>query len=164
MAITREPIPYADRCAAGRTLASALATYRDTPGLLVLALPRGGVPAADIDTVLQRERAELMRREQAYRGNRPPLQLAGRTVLLVDDGLATGATMEVAVQVLRAMSPAKLVVAVPVAAPDAAARLRGLADDVICPLLPEHLRAVGLWYRDFSQTTDDEVLTLLGAH
>lgn len=122
------------------------------------------VPAADIDTVLQRECAELMRREHAYRGNRPPLQLAGRTVLLVDDGLATGATMEVAVQALRAMSPAKLVVAVPVAAPDAAARLRGLADDVICPLLPEHLRAVGLWYRDFSQTTDDEVLTLLGAH
>jgi putative phosphoribosyl transferase len=205
---------FANRRDAGRTLASALQQYCQQPDVLVLALPRGGVPVAyevakalgaeldvlvvrklglpfqpevamgaiasggarvlnerliaragvsrqDVDSVLQREQMELQRREQVYRSGRPPLVVCGRTVILVDDGLATGATMEAAIKALRALEPARIVVAVPVAAQDTAQRIRSMADELICLLLPERFMAVGQWYRDFGQTSDDEVLALL---
>lgn len=108
-----------------------------------------------------REGAELARREGLYRAGRPPLQLAGRTALLVDDGTATGATMRVAAQAVRALHPARVVIALPVAPPDTAAALRAEADEVVCLLTPPHFRAVGQFYVDFRQTEDDEVLRLL---
>lgn len=120
-----------------------------------------GVDDADVDRVLQRERRELQRRERRYRGDRSPPDVAGRTVILVDDGLATGSTMLAAVAALRAERPSRIVVAVPVASPDTCAKLRRSADDVICPLTPDPFYAVGLWYEDFSQTTDEEVRDLL---
>jgi predicted phosphoribosyltransferase len=107
------------------------------------------------------ERDELARRERQYRGNRPFPDLTGRTVILVDDGLATGSTMRAAVQALRMEAPAAIVVAVPVAAAEACAAFREVADDIVCAETPEPFRAVGLWYDDFSQTTDDEVHELL---
>ncbi|HXD70077.1 MAG TPA: phosphoribosyltransferase family protein, partial [Gaiellales bacterium] len=103
------------------------------------------------------ERAELDRRERAYRGDRPPLPLAGRTVLLVDDGLATGASMRAAVRAVRAAGPARVVVAVPVAAAETCWSLEAEADEVMCALAPKGFRSVGGWYEDFSTTTDDEV-------
>ena len=206
------PIPYRDRAHAGQVLAEALMSYRDRPGLLVLALPRGGVPVAHavaralgpaldvfvvrklgypgqeevamgaiasggvrvmkvlpglslrqeaVEQATRRERAELVRREALYRGDRPPLQLHGRTVLVVDDGLATGATMEAAVRALRQLGPSHLCVAVPVGAPSSCDALRPLADALVCPAQPEPFRAVSLWYEDFPQTTDQEVRQLL---
>jgi predicted phosphoribosyltransferase len=207
--------PFRDRRAAGRELAQALAGYRGRPDVLVLALPRGGVPvaydvaraldlpldvfmvrklgvpgheelalgalatggvcllnedvvrglrisAAAIDRVIAAEQAELERREAAYRGGRRPPDVAGKTVILVDDGLATGASMRVAVAALRQAKPAKFVVAVPVAAPATCAELRDEVDEVICARTPEPFFAVGLWYEDFSQTSDEEVRDLLG--
>ena len=103
------------------------------------------------------ERAELDRRERAYRGDRPPLPLAGRTVVLVDDGLATGASMRAAVRAVRSAGPARVVVAVPVAAAETCRSLEAEADEVVCPLAPKGFRAVGGWYEDFSATSDDEV-------
>jgi putative phosphoribosyl transferase len=205
-------LPFADRREGGRVLAGALQHLRGRAGLVVLALPRGGVavgyevaraleapldvfvvrklgypgheeyamgaiasggvrvmndvpgpevPAAEIERITRREQAELSRRERLYRGNAPPLALAGRTVVIVDDGLATGATMRAAAQAVRQQGPAHLVVAVPVGAPETCEDLRVVADEVVCPGQPVHFRAVGLWYRDFPQASDDEVRQLL---
>jgi erythromycin esterase-like protein/predicted phosphoribosyltransferase len=111
--------------------------------------------------VVAREQAELVRREQLYRSQRPAVSLAGRTVIVVDDGLATGATMRAAVLAIRKQHPARLVVAVPVGAGDTCQSLRGEADEVVCAAMPEPFRAVGLWYEKFPQASDDEVRTLL---
>jgi putative phosphoribosyl transferase len=205
---------FMDRTDAGRRLAAALSGYAHRPDVLVLALPRGGVPVAfevaraldvpldifivrklgvpgheelamgaiasggvrlvdeaivrqlpiseqDIEAVAKAEQTELERRERQYRGARPLPDVAGRTVILVDDGLATGATMRVAVAALRQEHPARIVVAVPVAPPETCATLRREADEVVCAVIPEPFHAVGLWYEDFTQTTDDEVHDLL---
>jgi predicted phosphoribosyltransferase len=205
---------FIDRRHAGRELAESLARFRGRDDLLVLALPRGGVPvayevaqaldapldvfvvrklgvpgheefamgaiasggvrvvnddvvqglgipASNIDSVARREQAELERREREYRGGRPPPDVAGRTVILVDDGLATGATMLAAVKALRLMQPARIVVAVPAGSPVTCRQLRREADDVICAIEPEPFVAVGVWYADFSQTSDEEVRELL---
>ena len=120
------------------------------------------VSARELEAVVARERAELARREQRYRGGRPPLDLAGRVLILVDDGLATGATMSAAVQAARAGQPKRIIVAVPVASTEAVQSLGALADEVVCLFTPEHFRAVGLWYQDFTQTSDEEVDRLLG--
>jgi predicted phosphoribosyltransferase len=205
---------YPDRREAGRELAARLAAYANRPDLLVLALPRGGVPVAyevaealgapldvflvrklgvpgyeelamgaiasggvrvvndvvvqsvgvseaEIDAAAAREQRELARREATYRGGRPPVDVEGRTVILVDDGLATGSTMRAAVAALRARRPARLVVAVPVGSSDTCRDLDAEADDVVCARTPEPFFAVGAWYDDFSQTTDDEVRELL---
>jgi putative phosphoribosyl transferase len=119
------------------------------------------VPRAVIDAVVREERAELDRRERAYRDGRAPVPVAGRVAVLVDDGLATGATMRAAVLAVRRLHPARVVVAVPVGAREACDALRQVADDVVCVSTPDPFRAVGLWYADFSQTTDDEVRALL---
>jgi predicted phosphoribosyltransferase len=209
------PDPYGNRREAGVTLAAQLQAYAARPDVVVLALPRGGVPVAYevarslhapldvflvrklgvpgheelamgaiasggvrvlnadivqwygiappiIEAIAQAEGAELERRETAYRDNRPPVELHGRTVLLIDDGLATGSTMKAAVQAVRAHGPARIVVAVPVGAADTCRDLGGVADEVVCAQTPRDFRAVGLWYRDFSQTTDEEVRELLG--
>jgi predicted phosphoribosyltransferase len=208
------PRVYRDRTEAGRVLAERLGTYADRPELIVLALPRGGVPVgyevaralhapldvfivrklgvpgheelamgavatggvrvlndqvvrglgipdSVIDAVASWELEELRRRERLYRGDRPPPDVRGKTVILVDDGLATGSTMLAAVRALRQQQPARIVVAVPIAAPDTCELLRAEVDDVVCAVTPEPFYAVGLWYRDFSQTTDEEVRELL---
>lgn len=116
-----------------------------------------GVPRSAVDAAVERELAEVRRRELAYRGNRPPLDLRGAVALLVDDGVATGATVRAAVQAARAAGAAEVVVAVPVGAPDSLARIAQVADAVVCPLRPQQLSSVGEWYVDFSQTSDDEV-------
>lgn len=205
---------FANRVDAGKRLARDLEDYAGKAGLLVLGLPRGGVPVAaevakaleapldvflvrklgvpghaelamgaiaeggvqvlddrlirnlgiaraSIDLTAARERAELDRRERQFRGSRPPPVIAGRTVIVVDDGLATGATMEAALKALRTMGPAALVAAAPIGAPDTCQRLQQYADRVVCPETPRDLGAVGLWYDDFSQTTDEEVTELL---
>ena len=120
-----------------------------------------GIAPSQIEAVAVREQAELERRERSYRGERPPAPLHGRTVLLVDDGLATGATMRAAVRSLRAHDPARIVVAVPGGAAETCAALRSEADEVVCARSPEAFEAVGAWYEDFSQTSDDEVRDLL---
>lgn len=208
---------YADRRQAGRVLASALCEYASKQDIVVLALPRGGVPVAHevanrlcapldvfvvrklgvpgyedlamgalasggvivlnegavqylgipddrIDAVVEREGEELARRERAYRGDRPALDVTGKTVLLVDDGLATGATMRAAIEGLRRRSPAHIVVAVPIAAPATCEELRAEVDDVVCAATPEPFHSVGQWYVDFSQTTDEEVREILDLH
>jgi predicted phosphoribosyltransferase len=208
------PRVYRDRTEAGRVLAERLGAYADRPEVIVLALPRGGVPVgyevaralhapldvfivrklgvpgheelamgavatggvrvlndqvvrglgipdSVIDAVASWELEELRRRERLYRGDRPPPDVRGKTVILVDDGLATGSTMLAAVRALRQQQPARIVVAVPIAAPDTCELLRAEVDDVVCAVTPEPFYAVGLWYRDFSQTTDEEVRELL---
>jgi predicted phosphoribosyltransferase len=114
-----------------------------------------------IESVTAREQLELERRERAFRGNKPPLDVKGKTVIVVDDGLATGSTMRAAVGALRQMEPRAIVVAVPVASSSACEDLRSEADDVVCLSTPEPFQAVGLWYDDFDQTTDQEVHNLL---
>jgi putative phosphoribosyl transferase len=206
--------PFADRAAAGRVLAEKLSAYAGRDDVIVLALPRGGVPVAyevaralpaPLDVFLVRklgapgheelamgaiasgdvvvmndevlkamqvsdefiaatidsERQELARRELAYRGDRSPIDVRGRTVILIDDGLATGSTMRAAVTAVRRLHPARIIVAVPIGAPSTCAEFRSIADDVICAVTPEPFRAVGMWYDDFSQTDDDEVSDLL---
>ncbi len=206
--------PFRDRAEAGRVLAGLLAEYAGRDDVIVLALPRGGVPVAyavaqalnaPLDVFLVRklgapgheelamgaiasgdvvvmndevlkamdvqadeildaiaeERRELARREEAYRDGRPPVNVRGQTVILIDDGLATGSTMRAAVTALRRQVPARIVVAVPVGAASTCAELQSIADDCICAITPEPFRAVGLWYDDFSQTEDDEVAELL---
>jgi predicted phosphoribosyltransferase len=207
-------LPFENRGQAGRMLAVQLAEYRGRPDVLVLGLPRGGVPVAfevaqalgapldvylvrklgvpghaelamgaiasggvrvvnqamlrslrispqQLDAVIRAEEAELRRQERVYRGDRPPPDVSGRTAILVDDGLATGATMQAAVAALRSAGPKEVVVAVPVAPPETCAELEAEADRVVCALTPEPFYAVGAWYRDFSQTSDDEVRELL---
>jgi predicted phosphoribosyltransferase len=206
--------PFHDRSEAGRVLAEYLSAYAHRPDVLVLALPRGGVPVAFevaraldapldvflvrklgvpgheelamgaiatggmrvlndevlrgagipsqiVDTVATREQRELERRERAYRDGRPAPTVAGRTVILVDDGLATGATMRAAVAALRLQTPARIVVAVPVAAPQTRDEFRSEVDEIVCALTPDPFWAVGFWYEEFSATTDDEVRDLL---
>lgn len=208
--------PFLHRRAAGQALAGLVQPLRDRPRLLVLGLPRGGVPVAyevaralnapldvllvrklghphheelamgaiasgdilvwnpeilgaggisqaQIDRVLRRERAELERRERTYRGEAPPLALTGATVLLVDDGLATGATMEAAVRAVKSQRPGYLVVAVPVCSTEAAARIHALVDDFIALRTSDQFGSVGQFYLDFGQTEDREVRELLAA-
>lgn len=205
---------FRDRVDAGRRLAARLARYAGRDDVIVLALPRGGVPVGyevarslnvaldvfvvrklgipwheelamgalasggvrllnddiieaagiqpvEINEVTRREQAELERRELQYRGDRKFPDLTGKTVILVDDGLATGSTMRVAVTALRKEGPTRIVVAVPVAAIETCAAFRDVADEIVCELTPEPFAAVGLWYDDFSQTTDEEVHDLL---
>lgn len=116
---------------------------------------------ATIDAVAEAEGEELRRRDRVYRGERPFPALGGNQVIIVDDGLATGSTMQAAVEAVRRQSPARIVVAVPVGAPETVVHLQTLADEVVCPFQPEYLSAIGRWYVDFSQTTDEEVLDLL---
>lgn len=207
---------YRDRTEAGRELAQKLAEYRGRGDVVVLGLPRGGVPVAfevaaalhapldvfvvrklgtpgqpelamgaiasggvrvlnhdvvralgipdfKIEEVAQAEGEELRRREQQYRGSRPPLDVRDKTVILVDDGLATGSTMRAAAAALKQAGARKIVVAVPVAAEQSCAAVRSDVDDLVCAAMPEPFWAVGQWYRDFDQTTDDEVRSLLEA-
>jgi putative phosphoribosyl transferase len=207
-------LPFEDRTQAGRLLGEALADYAKRSDVVVLALPRGGVPVgfevarmidAPLDIMLVRklgtpgqeelamgaiasggvcvlnpdivavidisqeaiedvaatERQELERRERAYRGNKPPPAVENHCIILVDDGLATGASMLAAVSALRQRKPASIVVAIPVAPPDTVQRLKQEADEVVCLATPEPFSAVGRWYREFSQTSDDEVKSLL---
>jgi putative phosphoribosyl transferase len=204
--------PFRDRRQAGRVLAEQLEHLRGRPGLLVLALPRGGVavafevahalqapldvfvvrklgfpgheefamgaiasggvrvmnplpgmnvPPQAIAAVVAREQDELVRRELLYRGERPAVSIRGRTVIVVDDGLATGSTMRAAVTAIRQQHPAHLVVAVPVGAQETCRQLRSEADEVVCAATPSPFRAVGLWYESFPQASDDEVHELL---
>jgi putative phosphoribosyl transferase len=120
-----------------------------------------GIPNNVLEDITARELEELRRREAAYRGSRPPEPIAGRTVILVDDGLATGASMRAAVRALRREGAARIVVAVPVAAADTCESLRPEVEDVVCAVTPEPFTAVGAWYEDFRQTTDEEVRELL---
>ncbi|MEW5927497.1 MAG: phosphoribosyltransferase [Gemmatimonadota bacterium] len=205
---------FRDRTDAGRAVAGDLAPYAGRSDLVVLALPRGGVPVgyevaqalnAPLDVFLVRklgvpgqeelamgaiasggvrvintrvvemlgitedaiaaaaaqEQAELERRDRAYRGDRLPPEVAGKTVILVDDGLATGSTMRAAALALRPLDPARIVVAVPVAAAETCDEFRDVVDDIVCSLTPEPFYGVGQWYDDFSQTTDEEVRELL---
>ena len=119
------------------------------------------VPQTLIDTVTRQELQELERRERAYRGDRPPPEVRGRTVILVDDGLATGASMRAAVAALRAQNPARIVVGVPTAAPETCQAFESEVDEIVCAMTPEPFYGVGRWYEDFSQTTDEEVRALL---
>jgi putative phosphoribosyl transferase len=205
---------FRDRREAGQRLAHELRHYAHRPDVIVLALPRGGVPIgfevaqalgapldvfvvrklglpwhdelamgaiasggvrvldrnliraarvseAELARVVATEEAELARRERRYRGDRPFPDLHGKTAILVDDGLATGATMRAAVEALRLELPSRIVVAVPVAAPQTCDAFRDVADEVVCAITPEPFQAVGLWYTDFSQTTDEAVHDLL---
>jgi predicted phosphoribosyltransferase len=205
---------FRDRVEGGRKLAEKLGDYVGRPDLLVLGLPRGGVPVAFevalaleapldvflvrklgvpgheelamgaiasggirvlnpdviralhpplyvIQEVAERELEELRRRERLYRGGRTPPDVRGRIVILVDDGIATSSTMRAAVAALRRLGPARLVVAVPTAAPSAFVELSHEADECISVITPDPFYAVGIWYEDFSQTTDDQVRDLL---
>lgn len=133
-----------------------------TGGVRVMNADAPRLPEREIAEVVAREEKELARRERLYRGDRPPVPLDGRTVVVVDDGLATGATMRAAVAAIRLKHPARIVVAVPVGAEETCGLLRAEADEVVCMATPYPFRAVGLWYRDFPQTTDEEVHDLLG--
>ena len=119
------------------------------------------VPASEVERITQREQRELERRELRFRGNRPFPDVTGKTVLLIDDGLATGATMQVAVAALRQKGAQRVVVGVPVASPDTCDAFRDITDDIVCVLTPEPFYAVGFWYDDFGQTSDEEVHDLL---
>ncbi|HVS51959.1 MAG TPA: phosphoribosyltransferase family protein [Opitutaceae bacterium] len=206
--------PYRDRAAAGRVLAQHLAHHRERPGVVVLGLPRGGVPVAlevarflgapldiflvrklglpgeeefalgaiasggvrllddalvaavhlppdEIERIVRRETAELRRRENLYRANRPELALTGRHLIVVDDGFATGFSMRAALAALRRLQPAWLTAAAPVGAPETCAALADACDEVVCPLRPSSFRAVGLWYERFEPTSDAGVQAAL---
>jgi predicted phosphoribosyltransferase len=128
----------------------------------VIAMYR--VPASVVDAIAHEEQIELERRERAYREGRTPVALRDRIVLLIDDGLATGSTMKAAVEAVGAHHPARIVVAVPVGSPDTCREFADVADEIVCARAPEHFAAVGQWYRDFSQTSDEEVRQLLREH
>jgi predicted phosphoribosyltransferase len=119
------------------------------------------IPQSAIDPVAKREEMELRRREELYRGNAPGPSLEGKIVIVVDDGLATGSTMRAAVRALRVQKPAKIVVAVPTGARETCEDFRREADDIVCAMTPDNFHAVGMWYEDFTQTTDEEVRELL---
>ncbi len=127
------------------------------------ALAALGVDNATLSAIVARESEELRRRVALYRGNRPPVDLAGRTVIVIDDGVATGVTDTVALRSIGRRRPRRVLLAVPVAPPESVARLRREADEVVCLLTPAHLHGVGQWYDDFSQVSDDEVIAALGA-
>ena len=205
---------YIDREHAGKLLANQLSEYVNRSDVIILALPRGGVPVAyevarklsapldvfivrklgvpghqelamgaiasggnivlneelvatfgipesSIERVIEAEENELFRRESLYHVHGALPDLHDKTIVLVDDGIATGATMKVAIKALRQKKPAKIIVAVPVAARDTCNEMAKLADQIVCPLKPISFYAVGLWYENFSQTSDDEVCTLL---
>jgi putative phosphoribosyl transferase len=205
---------FRNRTDAGQKLAQALKSYANCADVLILGLPRGGVPVAyeiakalnapldicivrklgvpghkelamgaiasggvrilnydvlgwlqisgkTIDEVAQRELRELQRRDRTYRGDRPQSMVGGRIIILVDDGLATGSTMRAAIAVLKAQQPKEIIVAVPVAPADVCQELRAEVDGVVCLATPEPFYAIGLWYENFAQTTDEEVCTLL---
>ncbi len=205
---------YKNREAAGKILAAALNNYADHPDVIVLALPRGGVPVAyeiaahlhvpldvfvvrkigvpgqselamgaiasggvrvfnegiihhlkisqdAIKAVIANEEKELQRRNDIYRSNRPFPDLHNKTIILVDDGIATGASIRAAIGALRKLNPAQIIVAVPVADKDICDDLAPLVDGLICPLQPPYLNAVGSWYEEFTQTEDEEVYALL---
>ena len=166
---------FHDRVEAGRLLGQELKRrLGKAHDLIVLALPRGGVrvlnqdvlryipvPQKAIDDVAAREQQELERREGSYRGSRPPLDVHGKTVIVIDDGLATGSTMRAAVAALKKMQPRNIIVAVPVAAQQTCDEFRDEGIDIVCLRTPEPFQAVGLWYEDFSQTSDEEVHELL---
>jgi predicted phosphoribosyltransferase len=120
-----------------------------------------GVTDAEVEAVTRAERSELERRERLYRGARAPLDVRGKTAILVDDGLATGSSMRAAIEALRHFEPARIVVAVPTGAPDTCEELRARVDELVAVITPEAFYAVGLWYQDFSQTSDEEVRDLL---
>ncbi|GEK48669.1 phosphoribosyltransferase [Bisbaumannia pacifica] len=149
-------LPWNPEVAMG-ALAEGGACYRDDAMIQALRLSED-----DVQAVIATETAELERRRARYRGDTPPPPLKDRQVILVDDGLATGATLEAAVMAVRQAHPAWLVVAVPVAAPEALARLATRVDTLVCLHQPAQFRAVGQWYRRFDQTSDEEVLRLLG--
>ncbi len=209
-----DPRPFHDRRDAGRVLSESLSDLANRSDVVVLALPRGGVPVAfevarslnapldiflvrklgapgreelamgaiasggvvhinedvvnalritpdEIETVAHLESQELQRRQQAYRASRPPLPLNGKIAVLVDDGLATGASMKAAVAALRQLGPQAVIVAVPVASPSTCEEFAREVDRIECAITPEPFYAVGSWYEDFTQTTDDEVRALL---
>jgi putative phosphoribosyl transferase len=209
-----EDLPFRNRTEAGQLLARKLRRYADRPNIIVLALPRGGVPVANevakslhapldvflvrklgvpgqeelamgaiatgdvrvlnedvvralkipqrvIDSVAAQEARELERRERLYRGDRPSRDVNSRTVILVDDGLATGSSMRAAVAALRQKNPRRIVVAVPVAAAATCREFEAEVDEIVCYQTPEPFYSVGLWYDDFSQTTDEEIRQLL---
>ena len=133
-------------------------------GVLVLnraVVDKLQIPEEVVQAVAQQELAELQRRETLYRAQRPPLELRNRTVILVDDGLATGSTMRAAVSAVRQLGAGRIVVAVPVAAAETYAAFQGEVDEMVCALIPDHFHAVGQWYSNFAQTTDEEVSQLL---
>ncbi|MGW2491467.1 phosphoribosyltransferase [Streptomyces sp. NPDC001606] len=149
----------------GRRETGIGALVADDPPLFdARALEMLGLSEERLAPDVARERAELHRRETRYRGERPRPRIEGRTVILVDDGLATGVTARAALRHLRSRKPARLVLAVPVCAPEAAAELRADADDLLCLRQPSGFRAVGLWYDDFDQVGDDEVVAVLHRH
>ena len=207
---------FSNRIQAGKMLAQHLQAYTNVKDVLVLALPRGGVPVAfevakllnvamdvcivrklgvpghkelamgaiasentivfnqniinslgideeKITQVINQELRELKRRNQVYRDNKPAINVKNKIVILIDDGIATGATMRAALTIIQQQQPAKIVVAVPVAPLAACQELRLEVDDIICLQCPEIMSAIGLWYEDFSQTTDNEVRALLGS-
>jgi predicted phosphoribosyltransferase len=125
------------------------------------ALRANRIDQRTLDNVVARETQELVRRERAYRGTRAPVQLKDQVAILVDDGLATGASMMAAIHAVRLQSPSRIVVAVPVAPLDTLEALYSEVDEVICPLIPEWMMSIGYWYMNFSQTSDDEVIDLL---
>jgi len=171
------PVAYEVALALGAPLDVFLVRKLGVPGheeLAMSAIASGGVrvlneelvadlriPRDRVEAVVAREEAELLRRDRLYRGDRPPPEVQGKTVILVDDGLATGSTMRAAAQALRNQDPAKIVAAVPVAAQSTCESLHDVVDEVVCELTPPDFYAVGLWYADFSPTSDDEVRTLL---
>jgi putative phosphoribosyl transferase len=207
-------VRFRDRRDAGRRLAARLVAYAGRRDVVVLALPRGGVPVAyevahalgapldvflvrklgmpgheefaigaiasggvlvlneetlrdygisrdQVEAVVEAEKRELERRERSYRGDRAFPSITGRRVILIDDGLATGSTMRAAVAALRQERPDRVMVAVPTAPPDTCSDMRAIVDEMICLITPEPFYAVGLWYEDFSQTSDEEVRDLL---
>ncbi len=135
-------------------------------GVLVLnqeVVKQLGLSQSVINAIASKEREELARRERLYRGDRPPVEVVGRTVILVDDGLATGSTMRAAVAGLKARGPSRIIIGVPIAVPSTCKELASEVDDIVCAITPEPFYAVGVWYSDFSQTTDEEVRELLEA-
>ncbi len=205
---------FRDRAEAGQLLAESLEAYAGRPDVIVLAIPRGGVPVGyevakrlhvpldlllvrklgvpfhpelamgaissggalvvdselmdslglstrDLAAAVEREHAELERREREFRGSTPPLDITGKTVIVVDDGLATGSTMQAGIETLRARDPASIVIGVPVAPRETCDLLRDRVDQLICLVSPPRFYAVGVWYFDFSQTTDGEVRAIL---
>jgi predicted phosphoribosyltransferase len=150
--------PFQEELAMGAIASGGVVVLND------MVVDSYGIPRSEIDEVAAREERELRRREETYRRGRAPLGVAGRIVILVDDGVATGSTMRAAVKALRAQKPRRLVVAVPVAPPSTCAALSEEADEVVCLETPSPFFGVGVWYADFAQTTDEEVVDILARH